>query len=363
MRPARVAAAACALTAAKLLAYVALAHSDFARAMCQWDCGWYVGIVSNGYDRATHSVQGHIQANWAFFPLYPLLVRCLDLLPRARPEVGGIALSTACFVAFAVLGAAYRARTRPEASAWRWLLLLTVWPYGFYFHATYTEALYAALATAAMLALVHGRPFAAAVAAALLGATRPTGILFAPWIAWRTLTSPSPSREGRGEGSRWIAVVPAIIATAGLAAYMLFLWLRTGGALAFIHIQAGWQHRSSNPARVLWDAFASLSTRHRGLAYDAAWALLGLAAALWLSARGLVMEAWLCGATVLMALASGTVWSMPRFVSANPAFLFAAADLLERVPGRLPKLALLTASAAIELVFVTLWFRGSAFLT
>ena len=47
--------------------------ADFAEHMCQWDCQWYVGLADRGYD--PFPVPTMINAgNWAFFPLYPLLV-------------------------------------------------------------------------------------------------------------------------------------------------------------------------------------------------------------------------------------------------------------------------------------------------
>src|SRR5688572_13588593 len=47
--------------------------TDFAGHMCQWDCQWYVGLADHGYD--PFPVPSMINAgNWAFFPLYPMLV-------------------------------------------------------------------------------------------------------------------------------------------------------------------------------------------------------------------------------------------------------------------------------------------------
>jgi hypothetical protein len=96
--------------------------------------------------------------------------------------------------------------------------------------------------------------------------------------------------------------------------------------------------------------------------YLAAWPVLGLAAAIWLLATRRFAEAWLCGMTVLVALASGTLWSMPRFVAANPAFLLAIADLLTAIRWRILRVAMLLAMAVVQVVFVLAWYRGARFL-
>lgn len=47
--------------------------ANFADGLCRWDCQWYVRIVEEGYD--PFPVPSMINAgNWAFFPLFPLLV-------------------------------------------------------------------------------------------------------------------------------------------------------------------------------------------------------------------------------------------------------------------------------------------------
>jgi len=357
-----VSAAAAALIALRLAAYAALAPNGLARDLCQWDCDWYLSIAVSGYDLAPHLVRGLWQANWAFFPLFPLLVRLAAALTGVAPLIAGAAVATLALWAFTVLGWLYRVRTRPDASPWPWLLLLAAWPYGFYFDAIYSESLYAALTVACLLALQTGRPWLAAAACASVTATRPTGVLLAIWLGlhrlWRARLARSPMKMVR-------LLAPAALAPLGIVGFMLFLWRHVGDPFAFATIQGAWGHTLRNPFSVLWDALRAADPRngHVGLIYLVGWALLGLAAAGLLAAKRRPAEAWLCAATVLMALLSGVVWSMPRFVACSPAFLLAAADVLEAVPSLGGRAILLLAFAAIQVVFLLGWFRGAAFLT
>ena len=134
--------------------------------------------------------------------------------------------------------------------------------------------------------------------------------------------------------------------------------------MAFLHIQTGWQRTGRNPLAVLADALSGLDPRHPhvGPLYLLGWAVLGLAAAVWLGIRRHFAEAWLCGMTVLMGLISGSLFSMPRYVVTNPAFLLAVADLLAMV--RLPRLraAILVCMVVLQIVLLLFWYRGAAFL-
>ena len=364
MKPFRyrqVIAIAAGLAVARLLVFEILAPIKLSDALCQWDCGWYLSIIGQGYDAAPHLVDGWSQANWAFFPLYPLLVRYLDALTGIDPKPMGMLLSTACFVAFAALGARYRQITRGEASPWTWLLFVFAWPFGFYFHALYTESLYAALATAALLALARDKPLAAGITTAFLGATRPTGMLLAAWIGldglWKARSAGSLAEAMR-------LLLPAAIAPLGLVAFMVFLYFRAGDPLAFQHIQAGWQRTGGNPLTVLADALGKFDPAKPRLGpfYLVGWAVAGLAASVWLLVRRRFAEAWFCGLSVLMALSSGSVFSIPRYVSASPVFLFVVGDIVGSI--RRPRLryGLLLGMAVLQVALALFWFRGAAFL-
>ncbi len=332
------------------------------QAMCQWDCGWYISIVEHGYDATARFVADCCwQANWAFFPLLPLLVAGLQAVIGGSPAALGVAVSTACLFAFVVLGSQLRRHTRQEASPWGWIAFVLCWPFGFYFHALYTEALFAALATAALLALVRGWPWLAAAATGALCATRPTGVLLAAWVGLRQL---GLIWRGQTLRQRLVALGPALLAPLGLFAFMAFLQLKLGDALAFQHIQAGWGRTGSNPLRVLMAPFGALL---RGQPvpedlYFAAWALLGGAATLWLCRRRYFAEAWLCGMPVLLALCSGQLISMPRFVSTNPAFLLAAADCFLLLRSPLLRGVLLLGMVLLQAWLVLAWQQSPRFL-
>jgi hypothetical protein len=334
----------------RLGAYAALAvpFGGLAVAMCQFDCGWYERIALAGYGADAEWPPHGSLPHWAFFPLYPLLLRAFAAATRLGADSAGIALSSLCLAAFMAAGTAYLRRTRrTQAAPARFVVLTAVMPFSLFFSATYTEALFALLVTLALLGLSRERPLAGAIAAALASATRASGVLLAPLFAVSALSA------WRRDGVR--ALLPATIAPVGLVAFVAAQWLAVGDPIAFSHVQALWNRRPRFPLLALWDGLAAWDWSQLGglmagpsRSLFAAWGLLGLAAALWLAARRRWAEAWLLATVVLLPASTG-LDSLPRYVACHPVFLFAAHDAVAPL-GRPAAAAVLAALAALGVI-------------
>lgn len=335
-------------------AVLALPHGGLVAAMCGFDCGWYERIALAGYGSDADWPPHGSLPNWAFFPLYPMLLRIGVAVSGVPARLTGIVLSSLFLAGFMAAGAAYLRRTRGAGAApGRFVVLAAVVPCGLFFTAVYTEALFAFLATLALLGLAYARPGAGALAAALTSATRPTGILLAPVFALRGLLAL------RREGVR--ALLPAVIAPLGLVGYMAAQWIAVGDPLEFSHVQAYWGREFRGPQVFLWEGmaawdWAALGTLEFSRSFNAAWGLLGLVAAAWLALRRHWAEAWLLASCVLLPASTG-LDSLPRYVACNPVFLFAVHDVLARLNRRVAW-AVLVALAAAGIVFVLGWMQN-----
>ena len=219
------------------------------------------------------------------------------------------------------------------------------------------------LLISALLMLEQRRILWAAVITALLCAARPTGILLLVPIAVDRMQHlwVGQHRSDRvallGE-----TLLPIAIAPLGLSLYMLWQYDATGDGLAFSHVQILWDRVWHGPLYYLIQGFAAwdwdLVLRPKEIfsqSYDAAWAVLGLAAACWLGWRRRFNEAWLLAGTVLLPL-STQLHSLPRFVGTSPIFLFVVLDLVARI--RRPELlaACFGAMGLYQGVMVVEWF-------
>lgn len=230
--------------------------ANFAEGMCRWDCDWYVTLANQGYDG--FPTPKLINAgNWAFFPLYPLLVSILKSITGLETIVAGTALSiVTCIasarVAWPLLGRDLKAYTLFSA-------FLVAGPFSIWFTTFYTEVLFLFLTVCVFAALERRRFVLAGVFAALLSATRIVGcfIVFAIVIElWRA---------HREAGGTWRDAIPGVLkrpdwllaiflAPLGLFAYMLFLHLHIGDAIAFSHVQRAWARPTGLPPMFLYDA-------------------------------------------------------------------------------------------------------------
>ena len=339
----------------RLAAYAVLAlpFGGLAEAMCKFDCGWYERIALAGYGADAEWPPYGSLPHWAFFPLYPMLLRLGVAVSGEPARLAGIVLSALFLAGFMAAGAAYLRRTRQgRAAPERFVVLAAVVPCGLFFTAVYTEALFAFLATLALLGLACARPGAGALAAALTSATRPTGILLAPVFAVRGLL------RLRREGVR--ALLPAVIAPLGLVGYMAAQWIAVGDPLMFSHVQEYWGREWRGPQADLWEGlaawdWAALGTLEASRSFLATWGLLGLAAAAWLALRRRWAEAWLLAGCVLLPASTG-LDSLPRFVACNPAFLFAVHDVLARLNRRVAW-AVLAVLGAAGIVLLLGWMQ------
>lgn len=233
--------------------------ATFADGLCRWDCQWYVRLAEEGYD--PFPVPTMINAgNWAFFPLYPMLIWAVKLvtgLPTMVAATGtSILLSIgAARIAWTLLGRDLRAYVLFSA-------FLLCGPFSVYFTTFYTEVLFLFLTVCVFLALAERKFLLAGLFAAGLSATRIVGvfIVFAILVeVWRA---------HREAGGTWRDFVPAVLrqpdvvlafalAPVGLFAYMLFLYLTIGDGLAFQHVQRAWGRPFGLPPVFVYNALTS----------------------------------------------------------------------------------------------------------
>lgn len=311
--------------------------------MVQWDAGWYAGIVTEGYDtRAVQSGAAAGQANWAFFPLYPLLVWGVKTVFGVGVYVAGTLVSVLALLIGCIFGYRYLVRTRSRRVARLGVGLLAIGPYSFYAYTVYTEALFICLICIGFWALSTERYVGAAITGGVLSATRSLGVLFGVAILFHLLLHAdvfeplrmrvlSPTETISGEQIRRMItdrrVLSLGLVPVGLVAFMSYLWWHTGDPLAFVTIQSAWGRSFGNPITrsVSNLLYPSLQTQ-----YLAATAILALAVAFDLIRRRRPVEGGFTILLVLIPLSSGLT-SIPRYAFGTAVLVFAAGDWVQKL--------------------------------
>lgn len=143
----------------------------------RWDAGWYTHIAEQGYVDFVVGLEG--QKNLAFPPLYPMLIRGFNFIFRDS-MLSGIVISNLAFLGAALLLYQIVKARFGAGRASQTILLLSVYPFSFYFSAVYSEALFFLLVVAAFYFAEQEQWGVAALCAALGGATRLPGLALFP---------------------------------------------------------------------------------------------------------------------------------------------------------------------------------------
>ena len=210
--------------------------SPFWDAFARHDSGWYFDIARNGYD-ATAAVAGG-RSNIAFAPVDPLLMRYVGrLFGRAPGDVylGGIVVSWLCFVAAMVMLYRLAVLDVPRRRAERAVLLTAIFPFSFFFGAVYTESTFLLFTLCAFYCFRTRRWALGGAAGAIATATRVTGIMMWPALAWIAWRSAEPTRR-----DRLAAGAAVMVSTLGFVGYCAYIYGLTGQPLLWATALTRW---------------------------------------------------------------------------------------------------------------------------
>ncbi|MFY0524569.1 mannosyltransferase family protein [Archangium gephyra] len=195
-----------------------------------WDSSWYMRIAEEGY-RFTPGEQSSV----AFFPVYPLAIRAVEVL---GPNVyqAGVLVTLLCGPLALMLFLRWARFRVEEPLALQAALLLALYPFTFFLYGVmYSDALFLLLVVGAFLLLEKGHLGPAVLLGVVATAARPV----APAVVLGLLARRLEWKRERGE--RWTALdfLP-LLSALGFILYMLYLDQRFDAPFAFVEAQAAW---------------------------------------------------------------------------------------------------------------------------
>ncbi len=199
------------------------------------DSYWYRSIVQDGY--TVMPFDASEARNWAFFPLFPVLVTLVG-----GSQAAGIALANvAALVATRLLMAEVRTGWGRGVARWTVLFLLFQ-PFSGMFSSFRPESLLLLFAVGAWVAARRGHWWLAFVCVALATLTRSQGVVVAlllidPLWAQRDVLRRRP----------WPILLGPLLPIAALVGFSAYLGSLTGDPLAWAHIQAAWGRDGFDP--------------------------------------------------------------------------------------------------------------------
>jgi hypothetical protein len=210
--------------------------------LTNWDGQWYQEIAEHGYPDHLPREDGQVIQNpWAFFPLYPALVRAVMALSSLSFPIVATLVSTAAGAAAMVLLFRMLEPTVGRFHASMSVLALSMYPAALLFQAAYTESL-ALLLLLGCLYLLRERSYRAlAVLVVLLSLTRAVAapmalvVLAHGLLRWhRRGTTPLEGVERR----RWAVAAAVSLGSVGLWPAICAIWTRD--LSGFLATQQAW---------------------------------------------------------------------------------------------------------------------------
>ncbi|GAB3674831.1 hypothetical protein [Angustibacter aerolatus] len=240
-------------------------HPDYLDMVTIWDGDWYRQIATQGYPPSLpHAAQGDVDYNsWAFFPVFPMLVRVVGLtgLPfsvaasvvNLLAGAGAVLLLRQLF-AWRLSGAEHREHDRLAVLATGIWCVLPTAPV---LQIAYSEAVAALLLAGTLLLLLRRRYLWAVPLVLLLGLTRAIAAPLAVVVLWHAVVRwrarhDDPLRLGERAG---LLVLGAATGVSALLWPAIVGW-RTGVPTAFFQTQAAWGQKPTDGPFLPWISWA-----------------------------------------------------------------------------------------------------------
>ena len=333
-----------------------------------WDTGWYLDIARHGYD-AVPKAEGPVagQANWAFFPLFPVFAAGLSAVTGLGAFPALLLIANVAFLgAVALLFHETRHLFgRPAARAA--VALLCVMPASYVWSSAYTESLFLLFLLGALALARRGAWIAAGCVGAAAALTRNLGVLLVlpfamlGWPALRAALGESlrpvastARRLGTDPNARRV-LVALVLPPLGLLGFMILLWVKAGNPFAFLVIQDAWARDLGNPLMALLAPV--LEPQAMSARNWANWlvAVAGLLLTGWMLGRRQWVLGVLALALILVPLTAGLESVLRYMLVVFPAIMAAGALLGDR-----PRLMALVLSllALVNGFLMTCWAVG-----
>jgi hypothetical protein len=201
-----------------------------------WDGGWFQRVAAGYPHGYTIGPSGALEGNeLAFFPLYPMLIRLLSAIgfdPGTAALTVSWLASIGAAVALHLLGTSLFGGRR---AGWALVAICCSAPMSVVLSMAYSESLFLALVAGMFVAAHRKIWWAAGVLGLGCALTRPTGAAAAVGLAVAAVLA---VRAGE---KKWPPLVAAVVALAGVPAFLGWVGWRVGEPDAWFKIQtAGW---------------------------------------------------------------------------------------------------------------------------
>jgi len=213
------------------------------QAIARGDSSWYCAVSEEGYERQPFDAS--TQRKWAFFPLYPIVLRIARTVTGECVGTGVFLSNLFFFLALIFLHKLTLEWGFDTDTANRAILYLAIYPTSYFFSLPFTESLFLLLTVSSFLAARREQWLLTGILGALASATRSGGVLLFPALVLYSIL--------RYRSWRPKEMLPLLLIPVGLVAFMILLWRFTGNPFAFKDVQVAWGRQPAFFISTLWE--------------------------------------------------------------------------------------------------------------
>jgi hypothetical protein len=272
-----------------------------------WDTEWYLDIAQHGYSQITNALG---QANYAFFPLYPVVMRILGTIVGDN-FIAGVIISNASLLGACILLYKLVAQDSDQATALKSVTYCLVFPTAFLLSAVLTESLFLMLMIGCFYYAKKRQWGYVGILGFFLSLTRDLGVVAVLPLLAEYLGSHHWDLRKIKADVWYLVLLPC-----GFLVFAGYLYFLTGDWLALPHLHARWY--SSVPLEVGGPAVnpipSSLAAGAR--LFGASFMLVSLVL-LTVSRKQIGLPYWTMGMysiVIPLFLGPTSLVSMPRFI-------------------------------------------------
>lgn len=246
----------------------------------KWDATNYIGIAEGGYKNividGVYAMGDNVYQTLVFFPLYPAFTWIVNLVAD-NIYIAAFATSTLCYVGgciFLYMAVAYRYSVSIAEKA---VVLISVFPFSFYFGGMLPESTFLLVASACIYFTFRKKWWIAGLFAGLCSLSRMQGILIIvfmglEWLIEYRIFDLIKNKSWKAFGKKLVYLIPIMAPLAGFGIYLLINYINTGDFLYFLKLQANvWSHSFKDVGTGLSKLFKYLAEEETFALIFSAW--------------------------------------------------------------------------------------------
>jgi len=268
---------------------------DFFASWAQWDGGHYFNIANQGYFGPNE---------YAFFPLYPALIKVASVLTFGNTLLAGLLISNIFFAIFLYVFYNFTAKLHNPKTAFTATITLMVFPTAFFAVALYSEGLFL-LVIALFFSQLQSKKYLNAASL-----TRFVGVTLTLSLFAKLATERIWNLKQIFTNSFIVAVSLVPFAT-----YCAYLFMRFKDPFYFLTVQSTWHRQLANPVKTAYSYISTFQNNKPFNDYLDVYLTLFFAIVLVLGRKKISSPILIFSAlAILIPASTGTLTSMPRYL-------------------------------------------------